>query len=141
MYTINVTVQIENALWVGVFERDDHEGYAVARKIFGSEPSDAELYDFVSHHYQELKFSEPQIGIKLIIKRKNPKRVLREVKQHKKRASNSKVPMTRAQEALKEELEKNKKQRRQITRAERIAKEAAKFQLRQEKKKQKYRGH
>ncbi len=141
MYTINVTVLLENSLWAGIFERDDDEGYAVARKIFGSEPSDAELYDFVSHHYIELKFSEPQKEIKLIIKRKNPKRVLREVKKQIKKSSNNHVPMTRAEEALKLELEKNKKQRHQISRAEKLAKAEVKFQLKQQKKKQKHRGH
>ena len=46
-YTINVTILFENNFWMGIFERNDDDGYAVARKIFGSEPSDAELYEFV----------------------------------------------------------------------------------------------
>lgn len=59
-YTIKVTVLIENSFWVGIFERNDSEGYAVARKIFGGEPTDPELYEFVLVHFDELKFTEPQ---------------------------------------------------------------------------------
>ncbi len=30
-YTIKVTVLLENSFWIGLFERNDDEGYAVAR--------------------------------------------------------------------------------------------------------------
>src|SRR3989344_3370357 len=72
-YTIQVTVLLEKSFWTGIFERNDHEGYAVARKIFGGEPTDAELYEFVLTHFYELKFTEPK-NFKLVIKRKNHKR-------------------------------------------------------------------
>ncbi len=42
-YTIKVTILLENSFWIGLFERNDSEGYAVARKIFGGEPTDNEL--------------------------------------------------------------------------------------------------
>lgn len=137
---IKVTVLLEKSLWVGVFERSDAEGFAVARAIFGAEPTDPELYDFVSQHYYELKFTQPQQDIKLIIKRKNPKRLQREVKREMQKLVAG-VPMTRAQEVLKLELEKNKKVKKSVSSAQKQAEQQHKFTLKQQKKKQKQRGH
>jgi len=139
-YTITVTVTLENALWVAIFERSDDKGFSAARKIFGSEPADPELYDFILTHYHELKFTTPQ-DFELIIKRKNPKRMRREVK---KEIEKSKIKMTKkshAQEVLRLELEKNKKLKKTQSKIEREAKEQRIFLLRQDKKKQKHRGH
>ena len=69
-YTIKVTIQFETPYWIGIFERNDDEGYAVARQVFGAEPTDPELYEFVSIHFYELKFSASLESVKLVIKRK-----------------------------------------------------------------------
>ena len=59
-YTIKVTLLLENSLWIGLFERTDEGGYAVAKEIFGrGEPTEAELYDFVLTHFDRLEFTEP----------------------------------------------------------------------------------
>lgn len=39
MAIVKVTIFFEKRFWVGTFERTDKEGYAVARHIFGAEPS------------------------------------------------------------------------------------------------------
>ena len=140
IYTIKVTVQLKNSLWLGIFERDDEEGYAVARHIFGDEPTDPELYAFVSEHYFELKFTEPNANIRLEIKRKNYKRMIREVRKEMKK-SDQNPPSSRAQDVLRQELEKNKKVRKSLTREQKEAEKEAKFNLRQSKKKKKMRGH
>lgn len=134
------TVSYQRPFWVGIFERKEDKHYAVARKVFGDEPTDPELYEFVLHNYHELKFSEPQKDIKLIIKRKNPKRVQREVRKEMEKMVSDR-PMTRAQEVLKLELEKNKKIKKLVSKAEQEAKQKAKFEQKQQKKKQKLRGH
>ena len=139
-YTIQVTVLLENSLWAGIFERNDDEGYAVARKIFGDEPTDAELYDFVLNNFYELKFTAPQ-NFKLVIKRKSPKRVQREVKKIMEKVKKGSTNITRAQEVLKLDLEKNKKIKKTVSRVEREAKLQEKFMLKQAKKKSKHRGH
>lgn len=139
--TIIVTVFYETPFWVGVFERNDEGCYAVARKIFGNEPTDAELYEFVLRHYRELKFSAPRKEIKLIIKRKNPKRQQREVRKEMQKVAVGKYPMTLAQEALKLELEKNKKIRKDNSKQKKEVEQQEKFNLKQLKKKQKKRGH
>lgn len=139
-YTIKVTVLLENSFWVGLFERSDNEGYAVARKIFGGEPTDAELYEFVLTHFDELKFTEPK-EFRLVIKRKNPKRVQREVRHEMKKAKKGLPNVTHAQEVLRLELEKNKKLKKVISRTDKEAQQEERFHQKQEKKKKKQRGH
>src|SRR5271165_1152992 len=58
MAAIKATIFFDKRFWVGTFERTDKEGYAVARHIFGAEPSDPEVHEFVLSHYVELKFGE-----------------------------------------------------------------------------------
>lgn len=137
-YTIQVTVLLENSFWVGIFERNDGEGYAVARQIFGGEPTDPELYEFISAHYQLLKFTEPK-NFKLVIKRKNPKRMKREIKKLMEKSKGIKKE-THAQEALRIELEKNKKIKKAKTQKEKEERQREKFLLKQAKKKEKHRG-
>lgn len=139
-YTIKVTVLLENAFWVGLFERHDNEGYAVARKVFGGEPNDAELYEFVLTHFDELKFTEPH-NFRLVIKRKNHKRMQREVRHEMEKAKKNLPSTTRAQEVLKLDLEKNKKLKKTISKTEKEALQEEKFRQKQEKQKKKHRGH
>jgi hypothetical protein len=47
MATIKATIYFEKQYWVGSFERTDKEGFAVARYVFGGEPSDHEVHEFV----------------------------------------------------------------------------------------------
>ncbi len=139
-YTIKVTVLLENTFWIGVFERNDKDGYAVAKNIFGSEPTDAELYDFIFAHFEKLRFTQPQ-DFKLIIKRKNHKRMLREVKREMEKAKQGLSSTTHAQEVLRIDLEKNKKLKKVNTKAQKEAEREEKFQQKQQKRKQKHRGH
>ena len=74
MILIQATIFFDQRYWVGTFERTDKKGYAVARHIFGKEPADQEVLDFVLTQYQTLQFGNPKELI-LKIKRMNPKRV------------------------------------------------------------------
>lgn len=139
-YTIKATVLLENSLWVALFERNDSEGYAVARKIFGGDPSDAELYEFVSTHFDELKFTEPH-AFNLIIKRKNPKRLQREVRREMEKAKKGLPSTTHAQEVLRIDLEKRKKLKKTVSKAQKEAQIEEKFQQKQAKRKKKHKGH
>ena len=137
---IKATVALEKSLWVVLFERMDQTGFAVAREIFGSEPTDPELYEFISNNFFKLKFTEPH-EFKLIIKRKNPKRMRREVKKELKKAKDDPTISTHAQEILRIELEKNKKIRKSISKTEKEKLLDRKFLLKQTKRKKKHRGH
>ncbi len=140
MVTIKATILFEQRFWVGTFERTDKEGYAVARHIFGAEPSDAEVYEFVLNHYPDLKFGEVR-ELQLQIRRMNPKRVQREIRREMQRVKETSKPSTLAQDYMREEMEKMKKEKKSISSAEKLARKERLFDMKQEKKKQKHRGH
>lgn len=140
MATIKATIFFEKRFWVGTFERTDKEGYAVARHIFGAEPSDPEVHEFILNHFHELKFGEPK-EIQIEIQRMNPKRVQREVRREMEKMRETAKPSTLAQEYMREELEKNKKLKKSISSTEKLARKEEQYALRQQKKKEKQRGH
>ena len=111
MAIVQATIFFEKRFWVGVFERTDKEGYAVARHIFGAEPSDPEIYEFVLNHFVELKFGELK-QLELKIQRMNPKRVQREVRREMERMKETTKPSTLAQDYMREELEKKRNKKR-----------------------------
>src|SRR5918911_788789 len=104
MATIKATIFFEKRYWVGTFERTDEEGYAVARYIFGGEPSDPEIHEFVLNHYYELKFGELK-KVTIQIQRMNPKRVQREVRREMTKMKETSKPSTLAQDYMREEIE------------------------------------
>lgn len=138
--TVKATVFFEKKFWVATFERTDKEGYRVARHIFGGEPTDPEIYDFVLSNYHTLNFGKAK-EIKVEIHRKNPKRLQREVKREMEKIKQTTRPSSFAQDYMREELEKNKKEKK-LRRSE-VKKELQKerFNFKQDKKKKKQRGH
>ena len=140
MITIQATILLDGPFWAGIFERTDKTGYAVARRVFGAEPSDVEVYEFVLQNYQELKFGAPQ-EFQLEIKRMNPKRLQREVRREMKKVKESTRPSTHAQNYMREELEKNKKEKKHLSKDQKEARKEKQFSLKQEKRKEKHRGH
>lgn len=140
MAIIRATIFFEKRFWVGTFERTDKDGYAVARHIFGAEPSDPEINEFVLNHYSELKFGEFKDVI-IQIKRMNPKRAQREVRREMEKVKETTRPSTLAQEYMREEMEKNKKEKKSISSAEKRDRKDKQFVLKQEKRKEKHRGH
>jgi len=140
MATIKATIFFEKRFWVGIFERTDKEGYAIARHIFGGEPSDSEIHEFVLNHYHELKFGElKEVGIQ--IQRMNPKRVQREIRREMERMKETAKPSTVAQDYMREEIEKKKKEKKGVSSAEKQARKDEQFMIKQQKRKEKQRGH
>lgn len=140
MATVKATIFFDKRFWVGTFERTDKEGYAVARHIFGAEPSDPEVHEFVLNHYHELKFGEAK-EITIQIQRMNPKRVQREVRREMARMKETLNPSTLAQDYMREEIEKKKKEKKSVSSAEKQARKDEQFFLEREKRKEKHRGH
>lgn len=140
MATIKATILFEKRFWMGIFERTDKEGYAVARHIFGGEPSDPEIYEFVLKHYHELKFGEMK-ELNIQIQRMNPKRVQREVRREMEKMKETAKPSTLAQDYMREEIEKRKKERNTISSTENQARKDEQFAIKQQKRKEKQRGH
>ncbi|MFT3892535.1 MAG: YjdF family protein [Anaerolineales bacterium] len=132
-----LTVFFDDPFWVGVFERDDETGYRVSRLIFGAEPTDAELYEFIQKEYKHIDFGKPIESQVKIIRKKNFKRMQREVR---KEVYEEGVG-TKAQQAMKLQMELGKKEREVKSREQREAEKLTQFKLKQQKKKEKHRGH
>ena len=133
---IKLTVLFESPFWVGIFEKEQDGKYSVARIVFGAEPRDFEVFEFVINKMDQLKFSNPQEDE--IVKWKiNPKRLQREVKKE----ISKKNIVSKAQDALRLEIEKNKKERRSFNSKLKEAIKQERFELKQQKKKEKKRGH
>jgi hypothetical protein len=56
---IQATIFLEKGLWKASFERMDKVGYSIAKHIFGKEPTDPEVYDFVLNEFHLLRFGRP----------------------------------------------------------------------------------
>ena len=140
MAIVKATIFFEKRFWVGTFERTDIEGYALARHIFGGEPSDAEIHEFVLKHYHELKFGDLK-EVCIQIQRMNPKRVQREVRREMERMKETTTPSTFAQDYTREEMEKKKKAKKILSTIEKQTRKDEQFALKQEKRKEKHRGH
>ena len=132
-----LTVFFDDPFWVGVFERDDETGYRVSRVIFGAEPTDAELYELIQKEYKRLDFGKPIESQVKIIRKKNFKRMQREVRKDVYEEGVG----TKAQQAMKLQTELGKKERQVKSREQREAEKLAQFKLKQQKKKEKHRGH
>lgn len=133
---ICLTVFFDDPFWVGVFERTENGGLSVCRTVFGAEPKDYEVYEFITRNFYKLRFSravEADTGKKA----DNPKRRQRSAK---KQLENSGIG-TKAQQALKKQQEENKIQRRQLSREQREEEAKRRFAIKQEKRREKHKGH
>ena len=124
-----LTVFFEEPFWVGIFERIEDGKLSVAKVTFGAEPKDYDIQEFVLKHYYDLQFSP---AVETIVKKdkKNPKRVLRDVK---KQLQNNGIG-TKSQQALKLQQEQNKQERKEKRRKKKEAEEQRMFELKQRKK-------
>jgi len=131
-----LTVFFEEPFWVGVFESIDGNRLSAARVVFGAEPRDAELLEFILRHYSELRFS-PAVTTVATKQVHNPKRMQREAR---KQTSANGIG-TRSQQAIKLQQEQNKQVRKTKSREQKEAEKERQFELRQQKKTEKHRGH
>ena len=135
-YSSRLTVFYEEPFWVGVFERMEGDRLSVSKVTFGAEPKGYEVLDYVRRHYGELRFSEP-VPHEVREKADSPKR-------RQRAAAREMQPTgvgTKSQQALQAQRELMKVERKRITRAEREAEEQRRFELKQQQKKEKKRGH
>ena len=134
---IKLTVFFENMFWVGIFERTFDEKYEAAKVVFGSEPKDYEVYDFILKNFNKIRFSN-SIAQEVVEERKiNPKRQQREIKREV-----AKIGIgTKAQIAVKQQYEEAKTEIKRLSKEEKEEDLKRKFDLRQQKKKERHKGH
>lgn len=130
-----LTIFFDDPFWIGVLERVSDGKLSVCRVTFGAEPKDYEVWEFFLRHYRELKFSG---AVEIEEKRRadNPKRRQKNAARQLKKTGIG----TRSQQALKLQHEQNKLERRVKSREQRLSEGRRKFELKQQKKKEKHRG-
>ena len=72
-----LTVYRDGQFWVGLAEHVEDERYGVARIVFGAEPSDEEILQFVVGKWEKLSFFGDKVT-ETSKPAKNPKRRARE---------------------------------------------------------------
>ena len=131
-----LTVYFEEPFWVGIFERIEDGKLSVAKVTFGAEPKDYEVQELISKCYFSLHFS-PAVDTVVKEIKKNPKRMQRYAKKQMQETGIG----TKSQQALKLQQEQNKQERKARNREKREAEEQRLFELKQQKKKEKHKGH
>ena len=131
-----LTIFYDEPFWVGVFEELDGKRLSVCRVVFGAEPTDAEIYAFILRDFNRLPFSPP-VKTELKQKADNPKR--RQRNAHKQLEKS--VVGTKSQQALQKQYKENKLERKQHSREQKEAEKQRLFELKQQKRKEKHRGH
>ena len=134
---IKLTVYFQQPFWVGIFEISYEDKLEVCRVVFGGEPKDYEVYDFILKNFYRLQFASPIKNEEDKLKKINPKRLQRNIKRETENAGIG----TKAQEAIRLELESRKQERKEFSKAQRDEEKQKKFELKQMKKKEKKKGH
>lgn len=130
------TVLFQPPFWVGIAERWEEKGYSAARVVFGAEPTDAQLYQWLEREWHRLNFSPAAEGERPVKERKNPKRAQREARA----ATQAQGISTKAQEALSRQREQEGLIRKREAKSRRERERQEKYLLRQQKKREKKRG-
>ena len=133
---VTLTVFFEDPFWVGVVERIAEGSLSASKITFGAEPKDYEVRDILLRGYDRLRFS-PAVETAVKEAKVNRKRRQKEARRQTEAAGIG----TKSQQALKLQLEERKTERKSRSRELREAEQLRKFELRQQKKKEKHRGH
>ena len=131
-----LTVLFEEPFWIGLYERRHNGYYEVCKITFGVEPKISEVYNFLLQNWPKLRFAKTlELNTKLL-KPPNPKRMQREISKQ----LQTKTISTKAQQALQQQREESKIERKDVSRQDKEAEQERQFILRQAKKKAKHRG-
>lgn len=134
--TSSLMVYFEDPFWVGMFSRTEDGKESFCKVTFGAEPKDNEILAFILKRYGRLSFSvgTPREAKPLA---KNPKRRQRQVQKQLQAPQKG----TKAQRALQEDLSNKKKTRQKLRKTREQAQKQHLFELKQQKKKAKHKGH
>lgn len=136
MTSITLMVFFEEPYWIGFLTRMEDEKQSVSRIVFGAEPSDQQVYQWILSEYDKTRFSPSVESDKMIRLASNPKRRQRQAAKELTRLVGTKSHM-----ALQLAYEESKQERKMLSKAAEEEKAERKYFLQQEKKKAKHRGH
>lgn len=136
-----MTVYFDAPFWVAVLELHDAGRVRAARHVFGAEPTDAELYQFLLRHGTALLVRAGQSAAvnddrSVPAPTRNPKRLARDAA----RAAQLSRPSTVAQEAVRKEVELRKHASAARSREHRDEHAEHRRQVRRDKSRARHRG-
>lgn len=134
--SVRLQVYFEDPFWVGICERMVDGSLTVCKIIFGPEPKDYEVRQYIVRNWNHLRFSNAvEIEVRQTGKL-NPKRMQRSVRKQ----MNAVGIGTKSQQALQLQHEEGKQARKQKTRQMKEEENERMFALKQQKRKEKHRG-
>ena len=136
MLSTRFTVLFVPPFWEGILERQDGRRYETARVVFGAEPTEQEVWEFVLHRLPRLPTGSRIQTAEAAPRIRNPKRLQRSIAREQRNAVGKK-----AWAALAASREEQKARLRSRTAEQRRQQEQEKFQKRTAKRREKHRGH
>jgi len=136
MYVHSLTILFEDPFWIGLLESIEGDQMQVCKVTFGGDPTEQEVLEFFDRNWNKLKYSKPVVT-EVNAKPKNPKRLQRDAR---KQTLNIGIG-TKSQQALKQQQEENKLERKTISKEMREAEKERKYELKKNKRKKKHKGH
>ena len=130
------TVLFQDPFWVGIYQRWHGGQLEVSKIVFGAEPKDSEVYEFLLENWHQLRFSPPVEKAEEAPRHGNPKQMQRKIKRQLAAGGLG----TKSQQALQLQREMRKLARRDQNRQQSRQEKEEKFALRQKKRKEKHRG-
>lgn len=142
---MKLTVYFDSSYWYGLIEYSDFQNnYRAIKYLFGKEPKDDEIFSFISHILPQLitendalYLEGAPISFQKPLKRINPKRMQRNINREKKKP----VLSTKSQLAISESREQLKSIKQKNSKLQKEQDKQRKFELKQQKKYQKHKGH
>ncbi|MBH7051436.1 YjdF family protein [Clostridioides difficile] len=132
-----LTVLFEEPFWVGIFERQDGKKYEACRVVFGAESKEVEVYEFILERFFSLDFGSIKLEKNVTKDKIGYKRMQRKVKKEQEKETIG----TKAQNALKLQYEERKQDRKNLAKNRKEEEKERLFNLKQEKRKAKHKGH
>ncbi|MCI9976632.1 YjdF family protein [Clostridioides difficile] len=132
-----LTVLFEEPFWIGVFERQDGKKYEACRVVFGAEPKEVEVYEFILERFFSLDFGSIKLEKNITKDKVGYKRMQRKVKKEQEKETIG----TKAQNALKHQYEERKQDKKILAKDRKEEEKERLFNLKQEKRKSKHKGH
>lgn len=136
------TLYFDGRFWVVVIERHEAGRVQAVRIVFGTQPSDAELYEFFLAHANALtrRLDEAAVvsaDLERRTKRPNPKRAQRQAS----RLARCALPSTASQAAIQAERKRMARERASTTKQMKREKAEEKRRIARLKAKARHRGH
>ncbi|MDC0705452.1 MULTISPECIES: YjdF family protein [Priestia] len=136
---MSLTIYHDGQFWVGIIEVVEDGKLRAFRYVFGTEPKDTEILDFIYYKLLNIINQSVHSGIDVegkSDKKINPKRLQRQVAKQINKVGVS----TKAQEAMKQEYEEKKKSKKKRAKQYREELRDQKYLMKKQKAKAKHKG-